>query len=307
MNARFAIIDLGTNTFHLLVAEKQGTKASVLHREKVGVKLGKAGINQDVIQPDAIERAIAALQAFKNKMDLFEVSAVHAFGTSAFRNAENSSEVTERIKNQTGITVRILSGAEEAQMIYRGVASAINTTNDTGLIMDIGAGSVEFILADQHQPLWSKSLELGAQRIIEMFSISDPITPEEIRNINALLDQSLREVDDSVIRWNPKTLIGSSGSFDTLSDMYCREYGIPVTDRDAETPLTIDFVRRAHEEIIRSTRAERLRLPGMIELRVDLIVVGSCMVKYILDKYQISQIRVSRYSLKEGALAMLSE
>lgn len=307
MNARFAIIDLGTNTFHLLVAEKQGTKASVLHREKVGVKLGKAGINQDVIQPDAIERAIAALQAFKSKMDLFEVLSVHAFGTSAFRNAENSREVTKQIKNQTGITVRILSGAEEAQMIYRGVASAINIINDIGLIMDIGAGSVEFILADQHQPLWSKSLELGAQRIIEMFSISDPITPEEIRNINALLDQSLREVDDSVIRWNPKTLIGSSGSFDTLSDMYCREYGIPVTDRDAETPLTIDFVRRAHEEIIRSTRAERLKLPGMIELRVDLIVVGSCMVKYILDKYQISQIRVSRYSLKEGALAMLSE
>jgi len=307
MNTRFAIIDLGTNTFHLLVAEKQGTKASVLHREKVGVKLGKAGINQNIIQPDAIERAVTALQAFKNKMNTFGVSAVHAFGTSAFRNAENSREVIEQIKNQTGITVRILSGAEEAEMIYRGVASAVNITNDTGLIMDIGAGSVEFILADQHQSLWSKSVELGAQRIIEMFSISDPITPEEVKNINSVLDQSLREVDEAVIRWKPKTLIGSSGSFDTLSDMYCREYGIPVKESDPETPLTIDFVRRAHEKIIHSTRAERLLLPGMIELRVDLIVVGSCMVKYILDKYQISQIRVSRYSLKEGALAMLSE
>lgn len=306
MNQRFAIIDLGTNTFHLLIAERDADQTRVLHREKVGVKLGKAGINQDIIQADAIDRATGALRNFRATMDAYHVTVVHAFGTSAFRNARNAREVTEQVSAETGIAITILSGAEEAEMIYRGVRSALKLDTGVSLIMDIGAGSVEFILADQIQALWSTSIEIGAQRILEKFSISDPITATEIQLIHALLDQSLTEVREAVKRFSPKTLVGSSGSFDTLSDMYCAENEITITEHESETPLTLDFVRSAYEKIIRTTRAERLRITGMVELRVDLIVVGSCLVRYVLDEYALEKIRVSRYSLKEGALAMLS-
>lgn len=307
MDQKFAIIDLGTNTFHLLIAKKHDGKVAILHREKVGVKIGKAGINRDIIQPDALDRALNALQNFKAKIDASAVSSVHAFATSAFRNAANADEVTRRIKLLTDIDVQILSGDQEANMIYRGVNSALDLGKEISLIMDIGAGSVEFILASQEQAVWSRSLEIGAQRILEKFSISDPITPAEIENINRFLDQSLQEVNEAVTRFSATTLVGSSGSFDTLSDMYCLQNGVTTKDTDTETPLTPAFVYTAYQEIIQTTRAQRLEIPGMIELRVDLIVVGCCLVRYILEKHQIGRVRVSRNSLKEGALAMLPE
>jgi exopolyphosphatase / guanosine-5'-triphosphate,3'-diphosphate pyrophosphatase len=307
MDEKFAIIDLGTNTFHLLIAQKRGGKMTILHREKLGVRLGKSGINQDVIQDDAVDRALAVLQGFRTKMDSFNVSATHAFGTSAFRNAINADEVVRKINTTTGIQVNILSGPQEADMIYRGVRSALDFGNEISLVMDIGAGSVEFIFANNQCPLRSLSVEIGAQRILERLAISDPITAAEIQKINSFLDSSLHEVDQAAKAFPPKTLVGSSGSFDTLSDMYCYENRIEFHETDSETPLTTDFVYAAHQRIIRTTRAQRLKLPGMIELRADLIVVGSCMVCYILTKYKINQIRVSRYSLKEGVLAMLCE
>lgn len=306
MNEKVAIIDLGTNTFHLLIADLETQKSKIIHHEKVGVKLGKAGINQDYIQPDAVNRAILTLQNFCAKMKTYEVSKTYAFGTSALRNAKNAKEVTDQIKSATDIDISIISGDEEAEMIYLGVRSALDLGTDTSLIMDIGAGSVEFILANQEKTFWKKSLEIGAQRILEKFEISDPITPFEIDSLNKFFDDSLKEVDQAIQQYPPTTLVGSSGTFDTLSDIYCLEHNITPDEHDSETPLTIDYFHSAYDRIIKMSRTERMAMLGMIELRVDLIVVGCCLVRYLLEKYKIGQIRVSRYSLKEGALAMLS-
>ena len=306
MNEKVAIIDLGTNTFHLLIADTGTQKPEIIHHEKVGVKLGKAGINQDYIQPDAVNRAIITLQNFCAKMQQYEVSKVHAFGTSALRNAKNAKEVTDQIKSATDIDISIISGDEEAEMIYQGVRSALDLGTDISLIMDIGAGSVEFILANQEKTFWKKSLEIGAQRILEKFSISDPITPSEIESLDTFFNESLKEVDHAVKLYPPKMLIGSSGTFDTLSDVYCMEKNIQSGEHDSETPLTLDYFHSIYGRIIKMSRAERMTMLGMIELRVDLIVVGCCLVRYLIEKYKIEQIRVSRYSLKEGALSMLS-
>lgn len=306
MNEKVAIIDLGTNTFHLLIAEIGNGKTQILHREKVGVKLGKAGINHDLIQPDAINRAILTLQNFKAKMDADYVSKICAFGTSALRNAKNASAVTAQIKSATDIDIDIISGDEEAEMIYKGVQSALLLGKETSLIMDIGAGSVEYILANEQQTLWKRSLEMGAQRVLEKFSISDPITPEQIKSLNQFFAQSLNAVDEAIQKHPPVTLVGSSGTFDTLSDIYCIENNITKGEHDSETPLTLECFYSIYDRIIKMSRAERMAMLGMIELRVDLIVVGCCLVRYILEKYKLQQIRVSSYSLKEGALAMLS-
>ena len=306
MNQKLAVIDLGTNTFHLMIAESNGSKSTILYREKVAVKLGKSGINQDVIQEDAIHRAILTLQEFRSKMDHEGVTKIHAFGTSALRNAKNAKDVTEKIKAATGIEVTVISGDEEAEMIYRGVQSALPLGNETSLIMDIGAGSVEFILANGTKTLWKRSLEIGAQRILELYKIHDPIAPEEIDQLNKFFESSLTVVQEAIKLYPPKTLVGSSGTFDTLSDLYCAEYNIAKEEPDSETPLTIEYFYSVYERIINMSRVQRMSMLGMIELRVDLIVVGCCLVRYILEKYKLKQIRVSSYSLKEGALAMLS-
>lgn len=306
MIEKVAIIDLGTNTFHLLIAEIKSGKTKILHREKVGVKLGKSGINDNLIQTDAIHRAIATLQNFKAKMDELQVSKVSAFGTSALRNAKNAVDVTSQIKAATGIDVNIISGNEEAEMIYKGVQSALSLGNEISLIMDIGAGSVEYILANEQTTLWKRSLEMGAQRVLEKFTISDPITSEQIQTLNNFFSESLPEVDAAIKQHPPITLVGSSGTFDTLSDIYCVENNIVKGEHDSETPLTLDCFYSIYDRIIKMSRAERMAMLGMIELRVDLIVVGCCLVRYIIEKYKLQQIRVSSYSLKEGALAMLS-
>jgi exopolyphosphatase/guanosine-5'-triphosphate,3'-diphosphate pyrophosphatase len=306
MNQKLAVIDLGTNTFHLMIAETNNSKNLIIHREKVAVKLGKAGINQDIIQDDAIDRAILTLQNFKAKMDQEGVVTVHAFGTSALRNAKNASVVLEQIKSATSIEISVISGDEEAEMIYKGVQSALDLGNETSLIMDIGAGSVEFILANGTKTLWKRSLEIGAQRILELYQLNDPIRAEEIHQLNQFFETSLTEVYEATLLYPPVTLVGSSGTFDTLSDLYCAENNIPTSESDSETPLTIEYFDSVYKRLIKMNRTERMNMLGMIELRVDLIVVGCCLVRYMLEKYKLKQIRVSSYSLKEGALAMLS-
>jgi exopolyphosphatase/guanosine-5'-triphosphate,3'-diphosphate pyrophosphatase len=306
MNQKLAIIDLGTNTFHLMIAEINGRKNHIIHTEKVAVKLGKAGINQDIIQEDAIDRAIGALKDFKSKMDYEDVAKIHAFGTSALRNATNANSVTERIKSSTGIDISIISGDEEAEMIYKGIQSALDLGDETSLIMDIGAGSVEFILANGTRALWKRSIEIGAQRILELYRIHDPITSEEIKQLDQFFESSLAEVHNAIQLYPLTTLVGSSGTFDTLSDLYCAENNIFNSESDSETPLTIEYFHSVYHRLIKMNRTERMNMIGMIELRVDLIVVGCCLVRYVLEKYKLKQVRVSRYSLKEGALAQIA-
>jgi exopolyphosphatase/guanosine-5'-triphosphate,3'-diphosphate pyrophosphatase len=307
MKQKLAIIDLGTNTFHLLLAEPTAAGYTITHREKVAVKLGMGGINQDVIQPDAIGRALAVLKDFKTTIEQSGISTRYAFGTSALRQAHNGLEVTQQIQRETGIHVNIISGDEEADFIYYGVRSAMELGTDPVLIMDIGGGSVEFIIGNRDTTRWKKSIEIGAQRLLEKFHRQDPISTDEIQELNRHFEATLAEVFQALHHHQPQTLIGSSGTFDTLSDMHCLRQGIFKETDDAETPLTLESFHEIYAELIAKNRAERLRIPGMIEMRVDMIVVACCLIRFMLEKHSFQSIRVSSYSLKEGVLATITQ
>src|SRR3989337_3052376 len=118
---RIAIIDMGTNTFHLLIAEAGAKGYEIIYRDHEAVKIGMAGINEGIISESGFNRALLTMQRFKNRMDQYPVSTVYAFGTSALRNARNGRELTEKIKSLTGIEVHIISGDQEAEFIYEGV------------------------------------------------------------------------------------------------------------------------------------------------------------------------------------------
>jgi len=307
MQNKIAIIDMGTNTFHLLLAEADERGYHITYRERLAVKLGKGGINHGFITEEGIQRALLAMQSFRNTIDQAGITKIFAFGTSAMRNARNSNEVVDRIKALTGIDVTIISGDREAEFIYMGVKSALDIGRENALIIDIGGGSVEFIIGNNDRIHWKKSIEIGAQRLLEQFQKSDPITASEIITLNTYFAAQLAPLAEALRLYPAHTLIGSSGTFDTLSDIFCEEHDIHKSPEEIETPLSLAGFYDIYKELLEKDRVQRMAIPGMIEMRVDMIVVASCLIYYILQQHSFNRIRVSTYALKEGALATLIE
>jgi exopolyphosphatase/guanosine-5'-triphosphate,3'-diphosphate pyrophosphatase len=279
---KIAIIDMGTNTFHLLIAGKGPSGHVIVHRDYEAVKLGKGGINEDIIANDACERALHAMIRFNDAIREHLVSDVYAFGTSAMRNAKNGFTLANEILTATGIHVRIISGDEEADLIFEGVRAALKPGDETSLIMDIGAGSVEFIIGNKNGLRWKQSFEIGGQRLLEKFHKTDPIAPEEVKALDAFFEEKLRPLSEALEKFNPTVLAGSSGTFDTLSDIFSIRHHIPRTADEAETALMHEGFYEIYDELIHKNRKERMDIPGMIEMRIDMIVVSCCLIRFII-------------------------
>ncbi len=302
---KVAVLDLGTNTFNLLLVKITSQAYYIFHNEKVPVMIGKGGINLGIIKSEAQERALEALIYYKNIIDAEGINMVYCFATSAFRGASNALAFRELIKERTGITVNIISGEQEAEFIYKGVQTAFDIGGDNALIMDIGGGSVEFIIGNRNEIVWKKSYNIGAQRLLDWFHIIDPIPAKEVSKLDSFFKKELKDLDEQIDKYNPKCLIGSSGTFDTLSEIYQNQINRFTKGDETELPLTTQEFEKIHQLIIHLNRDERLKIPGMIEMRVDMIVVASCLVKYIIDRYHINQIRVSAHALKEGIISVI--
>lgn len=300
---KIGVIDMGTNTFHLLIASVKEEKFQLLYREKVSVRLGKGGISHGKIMPDAWERALHALEHFREVLDRYEIPEVYATATSAIRNADNGKDLAKAIEERTKIPVRIINGQEEAELIYFGVKKAMDLGTNTSLIMDIGGGSVEFILCNRGHIFWMHSFEVGAQRLLDKYHQGDPILASEMADMEVFLDEQLALLLAAVKEHEPDTFVGSSGTFDTLSDIYLQETGKTKQDGATEYPLPIEEYHRIHAELITKNRPERLKIPGMMEMRVDMIVVASCLIDWALKRIpSLKNLRVSAYALKEGIL-----
>ncbi len=302
MKNNIAVIDMGTNTFHLLVAEMDHQGYHIICRERVAVKIGMGGINDGRITDEGAQRAVNAIRDFKSTLESYSVKKTLAFGTSALRNARNGSDVTQRIKEETGVETRIIDGNEEATLIYEGVRSAMPLGKEKSLIVDIGGGSVEFIISNEKEIYWKQSFEIGGQRLLERFQKHDPILPAEIHALNDFFLRSLSPLSQAIDLHMPEILVGSSGTFDTLSEIHCLRNNISYRE-EPETPLTVASFHEIFNEFKTKDRQQRMQIPGMIEMRVDMIVVACCLVDFLLKKYSFQKIRVSSYSLKEGVLA----
>lgn len=309
MSSRLGIIDLGTNTFHLLIVEKMIKGTIPLYKTSLPARIGKGGINQRVITDEATGRALGVLRLFREKLDEFQVPAEKtlAFGTSAIRNADNRTEFCSTILKETGITVTVINGNEEARYIYQGVRSAVDLGLHTSLVVDIGGGSVEFIICNKQHIFWKQSFEIGGQRLTEQFMRTDPLTESDRKRLYHYFDEQLIPLANAVHQYAPTVLVGSSGTFDTLVDMdYQHRMGQwPPQEINSHELLPQEFYR-SFDLLLTRNRDERMALPGMIELRVDMIVVAVCLIDYLLRTYGIREIRVSTFSLKEGVLAELS-
>ena len=317
-----AVIDLGTNTFHLLIVEKIPYQpVKTLFRDSRPAKIGRSangtgGIARRIITPDAIDRALTVLRYYRTVLDEYRIApeTVAVYGTSAIRVAQNQQEFIATVRQETGLEIRVISGDEEAALIYAGVrasgvldpASATEVVRPTALVMDIGGGSVEFILGDRERVFWKQSFEIGGQRLMERFMAeSELISQPGMARLHSYLQEQLLPLTNATHQYPPSVLVGSSGSFDTLVDMYFHEEtGVwPPADQAAfDLPLASFY--HYYELLTTRNRAGRMALPGMVELRVDMIVVAVCLIDFILKSYGLTNLKVSTYALKEGALTV---
>lgn len=304
---RIAVVDLGTNTFSLLVAENTHEgKLHYLHRERRPVFLGRNGIDKNLIAHDAMLRAWEVLEEYRRIAQEQGVVKIFAFGTSALRTARNASEFIVKAQAILGTDVQVITGSEEAELIYLGVRQSIEPTDTPFLIVDIGGGSNELIIANSNTLFWKKSYPIGMARLIAQFSFSDPITLAEIERLNDHLAFVLTDfLNDILPQYNVQTLIGAEGAFESFLHMAQHIQCNPQPVVSANTPcchdLSQDCFYKIKEMLIASTLEERLKMQGLEPFRAEMIVPAALFVSFILERLLSPRLRVSEYSLKEGA------
>jgi len=304
---RLALIDLGTNTFHLLIVEiptTPGQQPMVVLRTKAGVRLGEGGISQGIIAPAAYDRALHTLAGFKEEMELHSVTEVRATATSAVRVTKNGPDLVREIFETTGIQVNVIAGDREAELICEGVRQAVDLGEAAQLIMDIGGGSVEFIIASQTTIFWKQSFEIGAQRLLDQF-FPDPsgIFPAEaVEAEQRYFSTVLEPLVEAVQRYRPVGLVGASGSFDSLADIQLGQLR-SESELPPCTELAVESFQSSYRHLLSGNHEQRKALPGILPMRADMLVVAAVLIDYVLGITEITRIRTSAYALKEGLLA----
>lgn len=301
---RIAVIDLGTNTFNLLVVEKNGDFTyKKLQSARIPVKLGEGTINKGFISELPFNRGINALKEYRKIIDKNDVKKVLALATSAIRSASNGKDFVARAKEEAGIDIEVIDGLREAELIYFGNRAAVKLDNRNSLIMDIGGGSTEFIIGNKSHLIWKESFLLGAARLLEYIEPSDPITEAEIKSLYGHFDKSLGSLKQAIREHGVYELVGSSGAFDSIVEMMAGEYQtVSITEDKTEYLIDLDKYFPLSEKIIKMSYQERLKVKGLIEMRVDMITISCLFVNYIIQEFKLKQLRVSTYSLKEGVI-----
>lgn len=302
---RAAILDLGTNTFNLLIVESEGISGyKILVNHKIPVKLGEGRINDGEIIPAAFKRGIDAVVKHFGLIEQYNVSVIKAFGTSAFRTARNGQLFLDELIRLKNLHVEIISGDREAELIYLGVRQTISFTDEKFVILDIGGGSNELIIADMDRIYWKKSYNLGVARLLERFHPSDPITETEISAIKKYLDEEMVDLFKALHHFDINILVGASGSFETFVTML---RGIEVDEtecmlKEVASEIPMKDYDNLFNKIINSSYAERKVMKGLEPMRIEMIVLASLFVKFILENHSFKTIIQSNYALKEGAI-----
>jgi exopolyphosphatase/guanosine-5'-triphosphate,3'-diphosphate pyrophosphatase len=302
---KIAILDFGTNTFNLLIAETPDNKAlKIIHTAKQPVKLGKGGITRKVITQDAFTRGMEAIEKHYETIKEFGIEKVYAFATSAIRDAENGKDFVNAVKNTFNLYVNVIPGEREADFIYKGVRLSLNTKEEKAMILDIGGGSNEIIIADGKKIYWKESFNLGMARLLEMFDPSDPIKAEDITKVESFLKTEMMGLMDAVKTYKPKTLIGASGSFETLSSLLSHlipgKYNMKT---GIKREIDMEDYEMIHNHLLQSSIEERKEMPGMEPVRVEMIVLATVYINFIIKNCGLEKLIQTDYALKEGVIA----
>lgn len=298
---RAAVLDLGTNTFNLLIVDIYENRFSTVYKNKIPVKLGSGGINNNIIDKTTFNRGINSFIELNNYIKEFNCDIIKAIATSALRTADNGDKFIKEVYNKTGIEINLITGEQEANFIFEGVKNTINFLEENILVLDIGGGSNEFILAKNNEIILKRSFKLGMARLLDLFNPEDIISDNTINKINSFLDAELSECINNCLNKNINKLIGSSGAFNTIASLIFSHKNMGKM-KNKSNEISIDDFYSLYHILIKSSLEERKNMPGMPLFRAEMIVVAMVFIKFIIEKLEIKQLYQSRYALKEGVI-----
>ncbi len=299
-----AFIDIGTNSIRFLLKQIDPSgHAITLSKQKEVVRLGEGEFEQNLLRPEATQRAALVCKGFADMARANQANEIIAVATSATREARNQRKFLRQLFMEAGLRVHVISGTEEARLIYMGVSQNVNLGDRTALFVDIGGGSTELIVGDQHNFQSLDSLKLGAIRVsAEFFPLEDigPVSSKRLEAARAHIRntavRSLQRIKDL----NHEILVGSSGTIETLGNLITQKnYGRPLLREDVLTREQLDDVIA---QLARLPLADRARLPGINPRRADIIIGGALILQELLDATAINQFIVSDRGLQDGLL-----
>ena len=300
---RIAALDLGSNSFHLLVADvhPDGTFEAVT-REKDMLRLGDEVARDGRISAPTSERAIASVRRLRQLADAAGAQEVIAKATSAIRSATNGSELVDRIEAETGVEVEVISGLEEARLIFAAVRASLVLEPAPALCIDIGGGSVEVMIGDAAGLRWAASLPLGVGRLTADMAPDDPPTKADRTALEDRVREVLAPYVSEVRSREPHMAVGTSGTINDLARL-------AAANDDGEIPasanglrVSVDQLRELQKRIFRMTTADRRRLPGIEDKRAELLPAGVIVLLTILDEFGVNEFGVNEMAFSDWAM-----
>ncbi len=307
MSKRMAIVDCGTNTFNILIAEQsdKGDWESIFSN-KWPVKIGEGGFENRQITDSRMAKGLDTLHYYYSIVQAYQVEKVHVFATSALRDARNTDVFKAHVKSLTNWDISVIDGDEEAQLIYEGVQQSMDLHEVPTLLMDIGGGSTEFIITTADGIVFKQSTQLGISRIFEQVPMMDRAQKNQLNLIKQIFDADTQELKKALAQFPCERLVGASGSFDTLLELY---YYTNKKDKvwlnHVAQEIPIDAFASIYMFMMGSSYEDRLKHPAIPNLRVQFMPIAIYLMKLVLEIQPFKEIYRSPYALKEGVMRRL--
>jgi exopolyphosphatase / guanosine-5'-triphosphate,3'-diphosphate pyrophosphatase len=303
---KIAAIDAGTNSFHLIIVDvKNDGNFEIIDREREVIRLGEGSSGDiKIIENDAIERAIKTLKRFKGIADSHKAP-LRTVATSAVREAHNKNEFIKRVWDETGVEVEVISGYEEARLIYLGVLKAVPVFNKKTLAIDIGGGSTEFFLGRKGNSNYSCSIKIGAVRLTQKFFPDYIITESRIKACRKWVEGELYQIAGIIKTHGFQVCVGSSGTImaaGLIINAKRNSNGFQNGILNNFEFSKKDLADAENEILKRKTIDKRKKLPGLDEKRADIIPAGIIILKTIFDMLELEKMTISGYALREGII-----
>lgn len=300
-----SFIDLGTNSVRLLIVRINPNHSySVIRRQKEMIRLGEGSFATGVLSEEAINRAVMISRKFVEISLSFGAGEIISVATSAAREAVNGHELTRRLKAEANLDVKIISGEEEARLIYLGISNSITLGDDLCFFIDIGGGSTEIIVGNRFEHLYLKSLKIGALRTYYKFPgnpDTGTISDEELEEIRKFIRSKIAHSKTGVSKFSFSKAYGSSGTIRSLiniakSSRKCREAN------EEEDYIDIGELKGIVESLCRMSVEERKSVPGLNPDRADISATGAIILHTILKEMNIGRLYYTDKSLRDGLL-----
>lgn len=304
---RIAAVDMGTNSFHLIIVESSDDKSfKLLDKEREVIRLAShEGENLSRISEGEMEKAIDILQNFKALADFYKAE-FFAVATSAVRESSNKDEFLRRLYKKTKIVVDVIDGKKEAELIFLGIRKAIPVSDKKALCIDIGGGSTELIYKEKLNPVFSESLKIGAVRLTKKFFPDYKIDKTSINKCEKYIEQILSSNKNLRFNIKPEIVIGTSGTIIAAAAMIHQiKHNKKLKKPNKVTFTSEEFSEIAELVLSSANTSDRLKIPGIEIKRADIIPAGILILKSVMNKFNIHQITISEFALREGIICKI--